>query len=220
MNTIPHIQAQPDWSTVTGESINGTPDGGIPKLTLSAQPSPLLIAIDGVPGKYADGVARSADIPIPPNTGHALLTVTFSLDEASLEFAQALEMGAKFTLPSGLTLNGQLQFDYSRSATEMTLDLTSVNGYAWAPSPVSLPKFAPNQPHTVAIAYALWDKDIAVPSVSVDGKVYNMPAEMQGVPGKQLGWGKNAFMVNIQPDTNPKGGAWNWTLLDVAMAWT
>ena len=220
MNTIPHIQAQPGWSVVTGESINGTTNGGIPKLTLTAQPAPLLIAIEGVPGKYADGVARSADIPIPPNTGHALLTVKFSVDEASLEFAQALEMGAKFTLASGLTLNGQIQFSYGKSATDMTLDLTSVKGSGWAPTPVTLPKFAPNQPHTVAIAYALSEKAIAVPSVSINGALHSMPAEMQGVPGRDLGWGKNEFMVNIQPDTNPKGGAWNWTLLDVAMAWT
>ncbi len=217
MNTIAHIQAQPDWSTVTGASINGTPDGGIPTLTLNERPASLVIAIEGVPGKYADGVARSADIPIPPNTGHALLTVTLSLDEASLEFAQALEMGAKFTLANGITLNGQIQFSYGNSATEMTLDLTSVEGSGWAPTPVTLPRFAPNQPHTVSIAYVLSDKDIAVPSISVDGKLYSMPAEMQGVPGKQLGWGKNAFMVNIQPDSNPKGGAWNWTLLDVTM---
>lgn len=220
METTPNIQASPGWSVVTGESINGTKDGGIPSINLALRPAALAIEIQGVPGKYADGVVRCADQPIPANTGHALLTVAFSVDEAALEFTQALEMGAKFTLQSGLTLNGQIQFDYGRSATEMTLDLTSVTGSGWAPTPVVLPKFAPNIRHVVSIAYALSDKSVAVPSVAVDGVLHSMPAEMQGVPGKMLGWAKNAYQVNCQANTNQKGGLWHWELIDVSMAWT
>lgn len=215
MNTVPDIQASPNWQIVTGESINGTPDGGIPTLTLTQRPM-LIIDIAGVAGKYADGVARSPDYPIPANTGHALLTVVFGVSDTSLEFTEALEMGAKFTLPNGLTLNGQLQFSYA-SATDMTLDLTSITGSGWSKTQVTIPKFAPHISHRVSIAYVFTDENIGVASVAVDGTLYTIPIQMQGVPGKALGWAANHFQTNFQANTNPKGGSWQWTLSNVCM---
>jgi len=221
MNTIPHIQADPGWSVVTGQSIGPA----VPKIVITPKPPPqpvgsLLLGITGVKGKYADGVARSVDYPLPANAGNLALAVTFSVDPASLEFTQAIEIGCKPTLPDGTTLNGQLQFDYGKSATEMTLDLTSVKGSDWAPTTLTLPKFAPNVRHTVSIAYKLDvpGKKISVMTVLVDGTLFETPAAMQGVPGKALGWAKDRVMVNCQANTNPKGGTWQWEIYDAELS--
>lgn len=60
MNTVSNIQAEPGWSTVTGPSIGPA----IPQIKTSQVTdgfcTALLVDVTGVPGKYADGMVRSA----------------------------------------------------------------------------------------------------------------------------------------------------------------
>lgn len=211
----PHIQSDPGWKIVTGPDIGPA----APTITFAQEPQPtaLVMQITGVPGKYADGVCRSADYPIPPKAIGAVLTATFTVDDASLLFTQALELGAKFTLDNGMTLNGQLQFDYGKAPADMTLDLTSIAGSGWSPTQIVRPKFAPGSRHRVVIVYKWTATNISVMSITIDGTLYPIPLAMQGVAGKMLGWGRNLFQVNFQPNTNPKGGTWGWTLDDVGV---
>jgi hypothetical protein len=224
MSIVTSIQSKPGWSVVTGPSIGPA----VPTITFTQQqptppppppPSGLLMNITGVIGKYADGVVRSPDMPIPAGTTGAVLKAIFSVNAESLTQTQAIEIGAKFTMADGTTLNGQLQYDYGKSATEMTLDLTSTSGSGWSPTALTIPKFAPDVTHTVIITYSIDTaaKKISVVSVSIDSKLYTTPPNMLGVPGKSLGWSKNAFQTNFQPNTNPKGGTWQWFLHDVSM---
>jgi hypothetical protein len=222
MNTISDIQAQPGWSIVTVPSIDGPSKApGIPDITFTQQappppPKQLSMSITGVPGKYADGVVRSPDLPLPIGTKNAVLRAAFSVDATSLVNAGGLEMGAKFTMPDGTTLNGQIQFGYNESATTMLLSLTSITGTGWSPTTLVLPKFAPDVEHTVAIGYELGSL-LDVVFVHVDGIEYVTPPEMLGVPGKSLGWGENSFMTNFQANSKPTGGSWSWTLISVSM---
>ena len=215
------IQALPNWQVVTGPDIGPA----VPTITFQQQPPPvppppppvLSMTITGVPGKYADGVVRSPDIPLPPGTTGAVLTAVFSVNEASLLYTQALEMGAKFTLDDGTTLNGQFQFDYGKSPTNMVLDLTSVTGSGWSPTPFVMAKFAPDVLHTVVATYKIdaAAKKISITSVMIDGHLCTTPAYMLGVVGKALGWAKRMLQTNFQPNTNQKGGTWVWILHDV-----
>jgi len=220
MLTVPHIQALPGWSLVNNSTIGPWPEA-IEITPVPANPAwmppGLLLDITGTAGKYADGVARSPDIQMPANTGNAVLTVQFAVNEAALTDTQAIEMGFKYTTPAGITLNGQFQFDWGKSAADMILDLTSTTGSGWTPTPTTLPKFAPIAIHTVAAKYLFTATWIGISSVAIDGVVYQTPAAMLGCPGKSLGWAKNAFQVNIQPNTNPTGGEWSLLLLDVNM---
>ena len=218
MTTVAHIQALPNWQVITGSDIGPA----VPKITFTQEiappppppPATLTMDITGVVGKYADGVVRSPDLPLPPGTSSAILTAVFSVDEASLEFAGGLEMGGKFTDSEGYTNNGQIQFSYNHSQTEMLLDLTSILGEGWDSTGNMMPKFAPDVLHTVATAYEFQPK-FGVSYVEVDGRRYVTAEAMEGVAYRNLGWPKDTFMVNMQPNTNQKGGNWLWTLHDV-----
>lgn len=217
MTSFPHIQADPNWQVVTGPDIGpAAPKLDFTQISAGIVPV-LLMDITGVVGKYADGVCRSADYPLPQNVTSAVLTATFALSAESLLYTQATEVGFKLTTPKGMTLNGQIQLDWGKSADNMTLDLTSTKGSGWAPTPVTLPKFTPNTVHTMQIHYQFGDADISVIAVEIDGVVYPTPAEMLRVPGKELGWKPNQWQVNFQPNTNDKGGNWKWMLFDVNM---
>jgi hypothetical protein len=226
--TYLHIQADPNWQIVTGPSIGPA----VPKIDITQQPETpavpaqaarpaipggLLIDITGVVGKYADGVARSADYPVPPGTTGMVLTAVFEVDANSFLYTQAIEIGCKVTQASGITLNGQLQFGYAAYPDKMVLDLTSISGSGWAPTKVVLPKFAPDVIHTVVIAYKVEPTQISVLSVTIDGALYPTDPSMMPVPGKSLGWAKGKFQTNFQPNTNPKGGNWHWVLNEVTM---
>jgi hypothetical protein len=212
---ISNVQAAAGWSVVTGSSIGPVPPS---KCSLSQQQrglvNSLLIAVTGVPGKYADAMCRSIDTPLPANTGNLKMFSTFALDANSLVETQAAEIGTKLTLPNGLTLNGQTQWDYSKSATGMVLDVTAKN-YDWASTGIVIPKFTPNELHTQINTYEFTEDAISLVAVEVDGVVYEIPTNPYGVPGQKLGWGANAMIAGFQPDTNPKGLSWNWEVFDV-----
>jgi hypothetical protein len=212
MQTITNVQALPGWSTVTGPSIGPVPPS---KFALTQQQrglaTSILIAVTGVPGAYADLMARSPDVPLPANTGSLKMLTTFAVDAGSLLYTQAAEIGTKVTGPNGLTLNGQTQWNYSTDPKLMVLDVTGPT-FDWVPTAVKIPKFAPGL-HTELRTYAFTPEGILLASIEVDGILY--PVDGPVAPGQALGWGKNAMIAGFQPDTNPKGGAWNWEVFDV-----
>lgn len=213
METITNVQALPGWSTVTGPSIGPVPPS---KFALTQQQrglaTSILIAVTGVPGAYADLMARSPDVPLPANTGSLKMLTTFAVDAGSLLYTQAAEIGTKLTGPNGLTLNGQTQWNYSIDPKLMVLDVTGPT-FDWLPTGIRIPKFAPNQLHTQILTYKFTPAAISVDSIEVDGVLYQVNGPT--APGQNLGWGKNALIAGFQPDTNPKGGAWNWEVFDV-----
>lgn len=214
------IQAILGWSTVTGPSIGPV----APNLFTFQQgttqwlPQAGLISVTGVPGKYADGMLKYSHV-LPANTGHLIMTANFALDADSLINAQALELGTKITDENGITYNGQIQFDYSTSPTEMVLDVVNKD-YTWTRTRLSLPKFVPNTEYEVNITYGFdtVSRTISVLSVSINGVVYVTPADLIDLPGQNLGWGKNQMVAGFQPDVNTKGGSFQWMLYEVNWA--
>lgn len=215
--TIPDIQSLSGWGPVTGPSIGPVPPSKF-EITQQARGlvSSLLIAVAGVPGKYADGMAKSSAIPLPAGTMSAKFSTTFALDADSLTNTQAIELGIKFTLANGLTLNGQIQFDYSTNPENMVIDVVN-REYTWSSIGVSLPKFALGVLHLVDIEYEITESSISVISITVDGVLYETPASLLNLPGQQLGWGKNQMIVGFQPDVNTKGGPFEWEIYDASL---
>jgi hypothetical protein len=218
---ISNIQAEPGWSGVTGPSIgpNVPSELYISQFT-DSYATCLMIDTTGVAGEYADGVVRSAAIPIPPNTGNAKARFIFAVSASYLQFCQALELGVMLTTPDGKKLNGAIQFDNSTSATQSALDVTGEN-YLWAPTGWTLQKFGPGL-HVVDVTYAIgWAAEtISVASVAVDDVEFGIPARLEGVPAQALAWEPSIFFTEMQVDTNQKGGNWQvWVLFVGVTFW-
>lgn len=184
---------------VVGPSIAPNPA----KIELAPFPRGML-TVTGIPGKYSGAVARSVDYDMPPNTGNVVFTASFALSEAYLKFAQSLEMGWKYTLPNGLTLNNQFEFDLKRPDT-MTLQLTKKAGAGWADTPFVRPKFTPDAIHTVVATSKFTDADVSVLSVEIDGELFTSTPDLVPCAGRSLGWGRNKWQINVQLNVNELG---------------
>jgi hypothetical protein len=218
-----NLQATPGWSGVTGSDIAPSVPS---QLELSqftdSYATALMIDTTGVPGQYAGGEVRSANIPIPPNTGNAKTRFIFAVSETYPENCQSLEFGVMGTTPDGEKLNGAIQLDNSASPTLAALDVTAKD-HSWAPTGWTLPKFGPGL-HVLDIVHNIdmSAKTISVVSVEIDGALFDTPADLEGVPAQALVplWEENIFFTEMQVNTNQKGGNWQvWVLFVGVTFW-
>jgi hypothetical protein len=200
-----NIQALPGWTAVTGSSIGPV----VPTTFELTQPSDgfvtaLEINATGKPGGYADGMARSAAVAIPPGATNAKTRFIFAVSAGHAANSQADEFGLMLTTPTGAKLYHVIQFNNSTSATEAVLD-TTAKDYSWASTGNTLAKFAPGL-HVVDITGTFNATESSVTAVEVDGVLFAIAESLYGVPAQALKWAPNIWFAEVQPDIDPLGG--------------
>lgn len=216
--TISAIQTLTGWKEQTGSNIGGVaPSKYSFTQGIEWEPEGALLAVTGIAGKYCDWLVGGLAIPLLPNTGRLALRHRFMVDQGFAFAAQARELDTKVTDANGITYNGSSQWDCSQSGALMFFQVDKAGG-GWENTGISLPKFAPNVEHQERIEYEfnVSQKTYSVVSIEVDGVVYPLPASLQNLPGKNVGWAKSEILPQLQQDVNTTGGSWQWLVKDLA----
>ena len=177
------------WSAVTGPTINPT--------------APTAFVIDKLPGELAivcsgpafAGALAKFSAPLPWASRLISFKYRVKLDD-TIAFAQVLETDTKFTDGAGWTYDGSFQFNVAEGW------MTQINN-PWVDTGVKLP-LAVDVWNDVQIDYALDYNAHTIAIAAVNGK----PLNMAPLPAKQVGWGVNSIVTQLQLCTNAQGGAY------------
>jgi hypothetical protein len=221
---IANCQMASVWNPRTGTNIGGVPPAsyGMSQGTVFGLPNAALLRVQNLPepGYYADWMSAGV-FHLPEScTGHLQMGISFFVDADSLANAQAIEMDTKITDANQITYDGSLQFDYSQSATNAVVEIVGAKG-GWVETGIIIPKFAPNVEHSVLIEYEFNSaaKTSSVVSITIDGTLYPMPANLSNIPGSTNAphpWAANEILPQLQQDVKPiANAAWQWLVTDL-----
>lgn len=216
--TISAIQTLTGWKEQTGSNIGGVAPAKYSfSQNIQWQPQAALLAVTGISGKYCDWLVGALALPLLPNTGHLALRHRFMVDAGFAQAAQARELDTKITDANGITYNGSSQWNCAEKPGSMSFQVDKAGG-GWVDTGIVIPKFAPNVEHVERIEYEfnIAAKTYSVVSIEVDGVLYPLPANLQNLPGKNVGWAKSEILPQMQQDVNTTGGSWEWLVEDLS----
>jgi hypothetical protein len=209
------------WVPEVGNGI-GSPGTPNPVITI-AKPTPaapwLTVSTGG--GSYADGLAKCVRplLVSPANDGAFTFAYDIMTDARTPSAAQALETTPRVVLADGSDLPGDFQNNYEEGGM---IQIWQSKANPWADTGIKIGKYTPGQWYSVAINYTfdIASHTMSIPSFSINGKAYAIPAAMQHVAmGTGLGWPINNFYHQLQLDANKGGGAFSVSYRNIVITY-
>lgn len=199
------------WTPEVGNAIGspGTPNPTITVLQPSGSHSYLTVTTVGA--GYADGLAKLARPLLlnPANKGALTYSYEIMTDSRAPGAAQAMETTLRIFDQNGWNYPGDFQFNYEEGGM---VQIWASAADPWQDTGLLVGKFTPNVWYSVAINFTFdtTKHTMSIPSFTVNGKMYTVPASMQNVAGaNDLDWPPSEIVIQHQLDLNAAGGAYS-----------
>jgi hypothetical protein len=200
---------QDDWSSVVGPTINPLSPSAYKAVNTKSE---LRLYVIGAPdaGWLAKHVAPFVQVPA--------ITFRYDLDPdtATASNAQVIETDSKFTDAAGWTYDGSCQLNLAEGGMWQIANAAG----AWVDTGIKS-GIVPERWTPIEIVYALdfVNRAISVQSISSDGVLESVPAALQSVPAKQVGWEPNQIVTQLQQVLNSTGSAYSVGFRNISYIW-
>lgn len=196
--SISNLELLP-WTAHVGPTINPVPPTAYTAINL-----PDSLALYCIGPAYGGWLANCAQ-PLLAPFQNIVWHYSVTIDKATLQCAQVIETDFKITDSAGWTYDGSGQWNIAEGW------MFQINN-PWVDTGIKL-----QTPPTPGVPMDVWIRatldygkhTITMQSVTAQGAKTAIPAAVATIPAKQMGWGINTILPQLQQCTNGKPGAYS-----------